>query len=500
MITFVILIVMLKMKIKINRFLHQLQNAFNGKLALMCLCGILGLAFAACESEEDIDPIYAVDLGLSVKWAWCNMGAERPEEAGRRYAWGETSSKSSNDSHDASNYAYYNPSTESFISIGSNICGTSYDVAHVNRKMGDGWRMPTYEEIEELVYSCTWEKAELKGRSGVYVTGPNGNKIFLPNVSNGYWSGTLATIDDKEMRSLSLSWTHPNDSVVEFKFVESQCYDGLAIRPVRGKLNFISVTTGGVSGLTHCSATISATVSGAEQSVSCGIIYGTSPTLSSSNSNRVETTSNGTYSIELSELEFGTPYYYQAYVIINGEELCGEILTFTTQLEVVEIIPVEDSKTYTVNGVSFTMIGVEGGTFTMGATSEQGSDAYDDEKPTHQVTLNSYYIGETEVTQALWQAVMGSNPSYFTGNLQRPVEEVSWGDCQTFIKRLNKLTGENFRLPTEAEWEYAARGGKESKGYKYSGSNTIGDVAWYGDNSSSKTHAVKTKQPNELGI
>ena len=154
---------------------------------------------------------------------------------------------------------------------------------------------------------------------------------------------------------------------------------------------------------------------------------------------------------------------------------------------------------YTVNGVSFTMIDVEGGTFTMGSP-DSDSDADSDEKPTHQVTLSNYSIGETEVTQALWQAVMGSNPSYYTGDLQRPVERVSWDDCQTFISKLNELTGENFRLPTEAEWEYAARGGNKSKGYKYSGSNTLGDVAWYYDNSSNTTHAVKTKQPNELGI
>ena len=157
------------------------------------------------------------------------------------------------------------------------------------------------------------------------------------------------------------------------------------------------------------------------------------------------------------------------------------------------------TKLYKVNGVSFAMIEVEGGTFTMGSP-DSDSDAYGDERPAHQVTLSSYYIGETEVTQELWKAVMGSNPSYFTGDLQRPVEMVSWYDCQTFISKLNELTGENFRLPTEAEWEYAARGGKESKGYKYSGSNTIGDVAWYWDNSSSDTEAVKTKQPNELGI
>ena len=156
-------------------------------------------------------------------------------------------------------------------------------------------------------------------------------------------------------------------------------------------------------------------------------------------------------------------------------------------------------RTITVNGVSFDMVSVAGGTFTMGATSEQGSDAFDNEKPTHKVTLSDYMIARIEVTQELWQAVMGSNPSYFKGN-NLPVERVSWDDCQEFIKKLNSLTGLNFRLPTEAEWEYAARGGNKSKGYKYSGSNDIGSVAWYDGNSSSKTHTVATKSPNELGI
>ena len=156
-------------------------------------------------------------------------------------------------------------------------------------------------------------------------------------------------------------------------------------------------------------------------------------------------------------------------------------------------------ETITVNGVSFNMIRVEGGTFMMGATSEQGSDAWDSEKPAHQVTLSTYSIGETEVAQELWQAVMGNNPSKFKGD-NLPVEQVSWEDCQMFISKLNQLTGRRFRLPTEAEWEYAARGGSKSRGYKYSGNNNIDDVAWYTSNSSSKTHPVKTKQANELGL
>ena len=161
------------------------------------------------------------------------------------------------------------------------------------------------------------------------------------------------------------------------------------------------------------------------------------------------------------------------------------------------------TETFTVNGVSFTMIPVEGGTFTMGATAEQGSYAWPDESPTHQVTLSSYSIGQTEVTQALWLAVMGTNPSTYTGNLQRPVEKVSWNDCQTFITRLNELTGKNFRLPTEAEWEFAARGGNKSQHYKYAGSNDIDAVAWYWGNiplQTTGTQPVATKAPNELGL
>ena len=157
------------------------------------------------------------------------------------------------------------------------------------------------------------------------------------------------------------------------------------------------------------------------------------------------------------------------------------------------------NQTFSVNGVQFTMVAVEGGTFTMGATSEQGSDANEDEKPAHEVTLSDYYIGQTEVTQALWEAVMGSNPSNHKGD-NLPVENVSWNDCQVFIQKLNQLTGKQFRLPTEAEWEYAARGGRKSRGYKYAGSNDIGSVAWYWDNSGNGTHPVATKQANELGV
>ena len=151
----------------------------------------------------------------------------------------------------------------------------------------------------------------------------------------------------------------------------------------------------------------------------------------------------------------------------------------------------EGSGMFTANGVKFKMIRVEGGSFDMDTN--------------YHVTLSDYYIGETQVTQALWKAVMGSNPSWFKGD-NKPVESVSWDDCQAFIEKLNsKLSNQlprgcKFRLPTEAQWEFAARGGKKSNGFEYAGSDNIDEVAWYDDNSDDKTHPVKGKKANELGL
>lgn len=196
-----------------------------------------------------------------------------------------------------------------------------------------------------------------------------------------------------------------------------------------------------------------------------------------------------------------------------------------------------------IDNIILNMVYVSGGTFTMGANSEQEEEIEEeveeklkelgyfidhDEIPCHQVTLSSFSIGRHEVTQEEWKAVMGSNPSEFIG-AQLPVENVSWNDCQKFIKKLNAITGKTFRLPTEAEWEFAARGGNKSKHYEYSGSNDLDEVAWYYENSGDKkltftldhgssdedideqidfgveanhckTHQIMKKEPNELGI
>ncbi|MBE6210403.1 MAG: formylglycine-generating enzyme family protein [Rikenellaceae bacterium] len=177
-------------------------------------------------------------------------------------------------------------------------------------------------------------------------------------------------------------------------------------------------------------------------------------------------------------------------------------------------IQVANSQNYVENAgcdLGMKMVYVEGGTFTMGATSEQSGEASFNESLTHSVTLDSFYIGECEVTQAQWQKIMGTTvyqqrDKVYTSLAMsgvgdsHPMYYISWEDAQNFCRELSAITGKTYLLPTEAQWEYAARGGKHSKGYKYSGSYTIDAVAWYSDNSGLATHPVKQKQANELGL
>jgi formylglycine-generating enzyme required for sulfatase activity len=182
------------------------------------------------------------------------------------------------------------------------------------------------------------------------------------------------------------------------------------------------------------------------------------------------------------------------------EEVRGKVLLLLLLLAVPTGMMAQD-KTFNVKGISFVMKPVKGGTYQMGAFHKQGADS--DELPVHQVRVNDFYLGETEVTQELWKAVMDKNPSKVRGE-QYPVERVSYGDCLKFIQKLNQLTGQHFRLPTEEEWEYAARGGRLSKGYLFAGSNNPQQVAWCMYDTIYKRgyshQPVRTLQPNELGI
>ncbi len=201
-----------------------------------------------------------------------------------------------------------------------------------------------------------------------------------------------------------------------------------------------------------------------------------------------------------------TPKYI-ANQVIGQYTVTAEMDDYETQTQMIEVtegaeaslaFTMEKKKDFVlkVKGVEYPMVFVDGGTFMMGSDD---SDANVNEKPGHKVTLSSFTIGKYEVTQELWEAVMGASPSRFKGP-RKPVESVSWNDCQEFIRKLNALTGMNFKLPTEAQWEFAARGGNKSRGYKYSGSDIIDQVGWYDGNSGNKTHKVGTQSPNELGI
>lgn len=169
-----------------------------------------------------------------------------------------------------------------------------------------------------------------------------------------------------------------------------------------------------------------------------------------------------------------------------------------------------DDIVITIKNVSFVMKPVEGGTFQMGSENNDGI-ADDDEKPTHSVTVSSFYISEIEVTQGLWEAVMGTTVIYQRNLVNSssplrglgadlPMYYVNWYECQEFIRRLNLQTGKCFRLPTEAEWEYASKGGNKRNDFKYAGSNSLANVAWYSDNSNSSSHPVKSKTPNAIGL
>lgn len=213
------------------------------------------------------------------------------------------------------------------------------------------------------------------------------------------------------------------------------------------------------------------------------------------------------------ELKISKPGYddYITTLVINEEQttkLTPRLVRSKKGQATVAGKPIGDSKSklsFNIDGIQFTMIRVDAGTFQMGGTKEQ-KDARDNEKPVHQVTLSTYYIGETEVTNALYYKIAGI--SRYIEVPQQPATNKTWTECQEFIKKLNEKTGQNFRLPTEAEWEFAARGGKKSRGYQYSGSNNINEVAWYKENTygihgssiGTTIKNVKTKKPNELGI
>ena len=265
-----------------------------------------------------------------------------------------------------------------------------------------------------------------------------------------------------------------------------------------------TVTTGEASYVTENSATasLSITSDGGAAVTACGIVWDIAANPTEDLSTKI--TFNGTentYTCQLTGLDAGTTYYYRAFATNEAGTSYGEEYSFTTR----KATPSESALNVEVNGITIEMVLVEGGTFTMGATSDlmELGPYDDDELPAHEVTLDSYYMAKYEVTQALWIEVMGSNPSQMIKDNARPVDGMSHLECLEFIKKLNERTGMNFSLPTEAQWEYAARGGKKSQGYLYSGSNDATEVGVVYENIDWSDYGQRpggTKAPNELGI
>ena len=349
-----------------------------------------------------------MDLGLSIMWATCNVGAKSAEDIGEYFAAGEIYTK---ECFSEDNYTYTNKVKKTIP--------LKNDAANFN--WGGGWRIPTYEEYIELCEKCTWEWGANNGLLGYWVKGPNGAKIFLP--ITGIYVGCEIE-DDHEYMS----------STVQYPYVTTLSCDYDGYTPYSGGGGYYGYNVRAVCDINSISV---------EKHIDQGVL---------------------------------------------------------------------DVQSYTEHafGIDMKMIWVEGGDFLMGCTSEQ-SDCGSDEQNVRRVMVDGFYIGMLEVTQSQWEKVFGTtiyqqrNKSG-TQKLHQgigpdyPMYYVSWDEAMEFCRLLSNKTGRTYTLPTEAQWEYAARGGNKNEGAKYAGSNMIDAVAWYTDNSGSSTHIVGSKRANALGI
>lgn len=436
-----------------------------------------------------------VDLGLpsGTRWATMNLGALSQQEYGSYYAWGETQPK---DDYTWGTYQHCGGSATELTKYcttpnkgtrdDKTVLESADDAA--TAAWGENWCMPTEDQFAELFNpdytTSVW--TEQNGLYGRLVTSKqNGNSVFLP--AAGYMNGTTLSSGGSggyyATRNLSTNDCDYNRSLILGAAGATltdvfRCY-GQSVRAV---------------GFTHIDVTPANAVMAVGETLSLQATLVTpsgvfSPTFNWTSSDNSVATVNNQGVVTAKAL--GKAVIYVS--LVNGQKVSCSIT--------VNLLPV------TVNGVSFKMVRVEGGTFQMGETIETNHD-FGSELTVHSVTLSTFSIGETEVTQELWQAVMGSNPSRFNDDIQRPVNHVSWDDCQTFISTLNEITGMSFRMPTEAEWEFAARGGNLSQDFMFAGSNNIWEVAWFQKNSGDelysystiKPHPVGTKAPNELGL
>lgn len=508
-----------------------------------------------------------VDLGLpsGTRWATMNIGASTPEAYGDYIAWGEKTAKQT---YDWTTYALCNGSATTLTKYctatanGKRDDKTSLESADdaAAQRWSSNWSTPSREQLAEL-FNDAYTTTVWTTQGGIYgrkvTSKANGSSIFLPAAgyvsefgpssrgTGGYYaSRTLAnpstkaygvnfgestiTTDDASFRSVGQSVRPVLSPALRLDFTSMQLIKGERYDLART----LSTTDGPPASMLWSSSNPAvATVSeaGEVHAVGAGTaaIYatlndgsGVTATITL-NVNEALVISGGSNLLRLGktmQLSVNTacPVTWSSsdlgVATASNSGLVTAINVGKTTITAIASngisaqynISVRETVCFTVNGVTFNMQLVEHGTFQMGS-----EDGFDLEKPVHNVTISKdYYIGETEVTQGLWYAVMGQKPtsrgnkwssSYGLGD-DYPAYYISWSDCQEFITKLNQFTGQTFRMPTEAEWEYAAKGGNMSRGYMYSGSNTIDEVAWYTSNSSSQTHPVATKQPNELGI
>lgn len=260
------------------------------------------------------------------------------------------------------------------------------------------------------------------------------------------------------------------------------------------------VLTKSVSDITETTGTINCEVlsDNGYRLLDRGVVWSTSPSPTIDMETKIsDGRGTGAYAVTIRNLEHHTQYYVRAYAVNSQGTAYGEEISFTTSTK--------RTLEFNINGVVFKMVHVEGGTFTMGA-DDTDSEAQNYEKPAHTVNLDDYYLGLCEVTEEVWQAVMnGRTPTleenpYWHQQRFMPHTMVSWNECQEFLQKINEITGKEFSLPTEAQWEYAAKGGKNSRNCLYSGSNDIESVCWYYTNAASNVAIAGTKSPNELGL
>ena len=452
-----------------------------------------------------------VDLGLpsGLKWASFNLGANRPADIGYFFAWGEALPKTifndwssykwmqdgGSDYTSINKYAMADENTSgiwyqngAFVGDGLSVLEAEDDAASV--LWGDSWRSPSPADYQELIDECTWNYTSISGMYGMEVVGPNGNSIFIPgagyleapyyyNVDYGYYLSS--SLHDTQYASY-LYFSRYNEKSVYTR----ERHKAYSIRPVSGAGNNYDMQLSSAeinfsnAPLNDASERVFQVKNTGYLPITVSITSDNTAFVVSPDSFTIPAKQNKEITVTLTPTEATT---YSGTLTITPTEFAT---VSTVSLNGTGINMVYE--TYSVGGVEFKMVPVPGGTFDMGMDAGR------------QVTLDDFYIGQTEVTQELWTVVMGSNPSIHTGEANRPVENITWFDAKVFIERLNALTGEHFRLPTEAEWEYAARGGSAASHNTYSGGNDLDAIAWYSTNSNSTTHPVKTKAPNELGI